>query len=90
MKREKFQTRTIRLVGQMQKDAAIAVINNLPIDSDKPLVVTIAEEKKIRGLDANGLMWVGPLKQISEQAWVEGKRYSDVVWHEMFKREVFA
>jgi hypothetical protein len=87
MKREKFQTRTIRLVGQMQKDAAIAVINNLPIDSDKPLVVTIAEEKKIRGLDANGLMWVGPLKQISEQAWVEGKRYSDVVWHEMFKRE---
>ena len=86
-KREKFQTRAIRLVGTMQQEAAIALIRNLPLDSEKPLVVTVAEEKKMRGLDANALMWVGPLKSISEQAWVDGKKFTAAVWHEHFKRE---
>lgn len=86
-KRDKFQTRTVRVVGQMQHETAMAILRNLPIDSEKPLVVTFAEEKKLRGPDANSLMWAGPLKSISEQAWVDGKRFSAVVWHEHFKRE---
>ena len=32
-------------------------------------------------------MWVGPLADIAEQAWVEGRQYADVVWHELFKRK---
>ena len=85
--RDKFKTRSIRLVGTMQQEAAIALIRNLPLDSDKPLVITVAEEKKLRGLDANALMWVGPLKSIAEQAWINGRQYSAEVLHEHFKRE---
>lgn len=47
----------------------------------------IREEKKARGLDQNSAMWVGPLADIAEQAWVEGRQYADVVWHELFKRK---
>ncbi len=82
-----FQTRQIRIVGQMQKDTAIAAIQNLPVLGDKPLVVTIGEERKARGLDANALYWAGPLRSLAEQAWVDGKQYSAEVWHEAMKRE---
>ena len=87
MKREKFQTRTIRLVGEQQVNTALALLPNLPIDAKKPLELVIREEVKARKLDQNALMWVGPLKDISEQAYVEGRRFSDVVWHEHFKEQ---
>ena len=82
-----FQTRHIRIVGQMQKDTAIAAIQNLPVNGEKPLVVTIGEERKARGLDQNAAMWAGPLKDIAEQAWLSGRQFSAEVWHEHFKRE---
>lgn len=87
MNRQEFKARTIRLVGQVQLDSAMRLLPNLPIDPDNPLELIIREEKKVRGLDANGRMWVGPLKDIAGQAWVNGRQFSDVVWHEHFKRE---
>lgn len=30
-------------------------------------------------------MWSGPLKNISEQVWVEGRTYSADVWHHQMK-----
>ncbi len=30
-------------------------------------------------------MWVGPLKDISEQCYVEGRSYSVLIWNEHFK-----
>ena len=31
-------------------------------------------------------MWVGPLADIAEQAYYQGRKYSDLLWHETFKR----
>jgi len=79
-------TRTIRLVGEAQRETAINALRHLPVNSDRPLEIVIREEKKVRGLDQNALMWAGPLKDIAEQAWVNGRQYSAAVWHEAMKR----
>jgi len=85
--RQKFTERKIRLVGAQQRDSAIALLNNIPLDSEKPLEVVLREEVKARKLDQNTLMWVGPLKDIEQQAWSNGRQYSAVVWHEYFKEQ---
>ena len=85
--RAQYKTRTIRLVGQQQKDVALAAIENAPIDPDKPLEVVIREEKKTRRPDQNEAMWAGPLRDIAEQAWVEGRLFTAPVWHEHFKEK---
>lgn len=86
MRRQKFITRTIELRGWPQIDALSALISHLPIDPDNPIEAVFREKQKGRKPDANALMWAGPLKDIAEQAWVEGRRYSAEVWHEQFKR----
>lgn len=85
--RPQFNTRTFRLVGIDQRDRLLALVGNLPIDTQKPLEVVIREEKKARKLDQNALYWAGPLRDIAEQAWVRGRQYSAEVFHEYFKRE---
>ncbi|MBB3213444.1 hypothetical protein FHW67_002736 [Herbaspirillum sp. Sphag1AN] len=83
--RQKFTERKIRLVGEQQKAAAIALLENIPLDPEKPLEAVFREEVKVRKLDQNALMWVGPLKDIEQQAWANGRQYSAIVWHEYFK-----
>jgi hypothetical protein len=85
--RQKFESRKIRLVGEQQRETVLALVANLPVDSAKPLEVLVREEVKARKLDQNALMWVGPLKDIAEQAYLNGRSYSDVVWHHHFKAE---
>ena len=85
--RTEYLTKTIRLIGKLQIDTAINAIQNAPIDSDKPLEVIIREEQKGRSLSANALMWAGPLNDIASQAWVHGKQYSALIWHEYFKEK---
>jgi NinB protein len=85
--RTDYLPKTIRLVGKLQIDTAINAIQNAPIDSDKPLEVIIREEQKGRSLSANALMWAGPLNDIASQAWVHGKQYSALIWHEYFKEK---
>lgn len=87
MTRTKFQQRTFRLVGRQQVDGLLALVRNLPIDAERPLEVVIREEKRKRGVDQNALYWAGPLRDIADQAWVDGRQYSAEVWHEYFKRE---
>jgi hypothetical protein len=87
MKRDKFPTRTIYLVGQMQKESANLVIDGAPIDMANPLEVVIREKQKVRKQSQNDLMWSRELKDISEQAYVNGRTYSAEVWHDFFKRE---
>ncbi|MDE2106641.1 MAG: recombination protein NinB [Patescibacteria group bacterium] len=84
-KREKFPTRTIRLVGDQQLATALALLPHVPLDAAKPLELIIREEAKPRKLDQNALMWVGPLADIAAQAYVEGRTYSAEVWHEHLK-----
>ena len=82
-----YLTKTIRLIGASQKEVAINAIQNAPIDSEYPLEVIIREEQKARSLSANALMWAGPLNDIANQAWVHGKQYSALIWHEYFKEQ---
>ena len=77
--------RTFILLNEMVRQNALTVISNLPVDGSMQVVIGL--KKKVRTPDQNSLMWAGPLKDISEQAWVDGKQYSDIVWHEQFKRE---
>ena len=86
-KREKFPTRRIRLVGAVQLMTAQSALANVPIDADHPIEMILREEVKARKPDQNSLMWVGPLADIAEQAYVGGRTYSAEVWHEHFKRE---
>lgn len=84
--REKFTTRTIRLVGATQFDTVISLLHHLPIDEKNPLEIVIREQVKTRKLDANAAMWAGPLRDIAEQAWSGGRQYSAEVWHEFMKQ----
>ena len=85
--RQKYVTSVIRLVGPLQLQTAIAKLQNAPLDEARPIEVVIREEQKARPPDANSRMWAGPLRDIAEQAWVNGRQFSNVVWHEHFKRE---
>lgn len=85
--RQKFITRTIRLVGEMQLNTALALLPNLPLDSAKPLELVIREEVRARKQDQNSAMWSGPLADIAQQAYVQGRTYSAEIWHEHFKTE---
>lgn len=87
MKREKYPTKTIVLIGSMQKDTARILLEQAPIDMHKPLELVIREQQKARKLDQNALMWVSQLADISAQAYVNGRTFSAEVWHEFFKRE---
>lgn len=84
--RQKLQTVKIRLVGEVQRNAAAARLANLPLDAEKPIEVVFREEQKVRTLDANARMWAGPLKDISAQAWLDRRQFSAEVWHEFFKK----
>lgn len=76
---------TLILVNEKVRDNALTIIRNLPIDGSMQLVIGL--KKKVRTPDQNSLMWVGPLADITEQAWVNGRQYSAEVWHEFFKRK---
>jgi hypothetical protein len=86
-KRQPYETRRIRLVGEQQRQTALAAVANLPLDATTPLELVIREEVKARKPDQNALMWAGPLRDIAAQGYVNGRTFSAEVWHEHFKRE---
>ena len=85
--RADYLPKVISLVGKLQADTAITAIQNAPIDLERPIEVIIREEQKGRSLSANALMWAGPLNDIANQAWVHGRQYSALIWHEYFKEK---
>jgi hypothetical protein len=52
----------------------------------KPLAVIVMEHKAKRSNPQNNLYWA-VLREIAENAWVNGRRYSDEEWHAEFKRK---
>lgn len=86
--RAQFDKRVIVLRGEEQRERALALIRNLPIDSEKPLQIVVDEYRPPRKPDQNALMWAGPLRDIAEQAWLEGRKYSAEAWHELLKQEL--
>ena len=55
-------------------------------DNCKPWAVEINEEKSKRSKIQNDRYWA-ILKEISDQAWIEGKQFSSEIWHEYLKRK---
>lgn len=82
-----MQPRTFRLIGKPVLETMLNALRNLPIDPLRPLEVVVREEQKRRRPDANAMMWAGPLRDIAEQAFVEGVQYSAAIWHEFAKKE---
>jgi hypothetical protein len=83
MEKLKYPTRKFTITGESQRDLALAALKNAPIGIE----VVLREPVKVRSMDANALMWVGPLKDMAEQAYVGGRSYSAEVWHEHLKKE---
>lgn len=83
--RAAFDKRTLILRDESVRERTLAIIRNLPVDAEKPLQVVISDYKPPRKKSQNDLMWSGPLKDISEQAWFEGKQFSADVLHHYFK-----
>lgn len=87
MTRAVFQKRTILLREERQRETLLALVKNLPLDAEKPLQVVIEEMRPARKMSQNALMWVGPLQDIAEQAYLEGRKFSAEIWHEYFKAQ---
>ena len=87
MSRDKYPTRKILLRAEAQRESAMRVLANAPLDDAHPIEVLFREEVKARKLDQNAAYWAGPLRDIAEQAYVKGRQYSADVWAEFFKRE---
>lgn len=85
MNRSIFDKRTLILRDESIRERALALIRNLPVDADKPLQVVISDYKPPRKLDQNARLWAGPLKDLEEQAWLDGKQFSAEVWHHYLK-----
>lgn len=88
-KRTKFEPRSIVLVSDLQVNTAINLINNLPLDPDRPLEILIRERPKVRGLDQNGLYWKR-LGEIAQQAWFNQKQFNTNLWHEHCKAHIMS
>lgn|ERR1035437_1644650 len=84
--RQKFVTRTIRLDTVERIRLARDLLINIPCDKEKPLEMVVREEVKGRKLDQQALMWACQLKDISAQAWHQGRQLSAEIWHEIYKR----
>ncbi|AWP80950.1 recombination protein NinB [Bordetella bronchiseptica] len=87
MRQRMLNPKSFLLIGASQQEAAARFLANLPLDADEPLEVVVRERQKPRRMSQNALMWAGPLRDISEQAWVQGQRFAAEVWHEQFKRD---
>lgn len=71
-------------------NAVVAFIKaNAPVFADKgePLRLIVTAEEKQRNAAQNRFYFGAVLKQISEQAWVDGKQYDKDTWHEYFARK---
>lgn len=80
-----IQPRTIALIGTLQKQLAINAITSLPVGEN--IEVVIRETTKARTPDQNSLMHAGPLNDIAQQAWVNGRQFDAFVWHEFMKEQ---
>ena len=78
-----FQLITINLINDYVLQNTLTKIKNLPIDGS--LEVVIREKQKVRGQSQNAMMWAAIVKQISEQAFLQGKQFSTDAWHYHFK-----
>ena len=80
---DKFTTRKLIIINDDVRRRAVAMVENCPLGIE----IIALEPVKARKLDQNALYWSGPLADIAEQAWVDGRKFSAEVWHEHLKRQ---
>lgn len=78
--------KAIKLFSEKQRDNAISIIKGLTLNTEKPYEVVIGLWSKRRNSEQNRLMWAD-LRDVSQQVFVDGRKFSSEVWHEYFKRE---
>lgn len=64
-----------------------ALLDHVPVDPLRPLRVLIGEAPKVRKLDQQALLFAGPMRDIAEQAWIDGRQYSVEILHAYCKRQ---
>lgn len=57
------------------------------LDAGSPLRVIVTTEESKRKDEQNRYYWGRVMRQISEQAWVNGRLYDSDVWHEHYARK---
>ncbi len=87
MSRPPFTERKVLLVGEQQRDTVLNLVRNLPLDADNPLEVVVRERVKGRKMSQQALLFAGPMTDIANQAWLDGRQFSVEIWHEFMKRE---
>lgn len=87
MSRQPYREQVRLLTGELQREAIIRLIQNLPADSERPLQIVVRERQRQRKPDQNALYHAGPLKDIEQQAWLDKQQFSAAAYHELFKRE---
>lgn len=62
---------------------------NAPAFAEKgePLRVIVTSEERKRNAEQNRFYWGVVLRDIAEQAWVEGRQFDKDTWHEYFARK---
>ena len=69
--------------------AAVAFVRaNAKVFADRgePLRIIVTAEERQRNAAQNRFYWGAVLKQITEQAWVNGRQFDKDTWHEYFAR----
>lgn len=85
--RQSFTKRTFFLRTEQARESIIALVRNLPLDDLKPLQVTVEEQRPVRKMSQQSLLFAGPMRDISEQAWISGRQFSVEVWHAYMKKK---
>jgi hypothetical protein len=81
--------RTIVLDSDAKLNAALSMISSNwreMVNAEHPMAVRLYEHKDKRTLEQQALMWIR-LAEISDQAWIGGRKFDAEVWHEHYKRQ---
>lgn len=82
-----FARRRFEMRSEQARESLLALVRNLPLDDKRPLQVTVEEYRPVRKMSQQALLFAGPMTDIAEQAFLEGRRYSVEVWHSYLKRQ---
>lgn len=79
---------TLRDGGVWQAFVAL-VKANAPVFANRgePLRVIVTSEERKRNAEQNKFYWGALLRDIADQAWVDGRQFSKDTWHEFFARK---
>lgn len=75
--------------GNVWQSLVALVKANAPVFAQKgePLRVIVTSEERKRNAEQNRFYWGVALRDIAEQAWVDGKQFDKDTWHEFFARK---